>query len=497
MKNNKGISMISLIVTIICILIFIGLSYRLGSRYVKESKEEEKSSLVMVISNAVVRRQNDKFISVGNKDVFYSGYQMTEEDFNKFIDTDKHEWGNGLWFVIDAKSAEDLGIVNPEQYLVSDLTDPKSADDDKYIAIVDYDTGEVELVYYDGDIAKEDLDELVKGDGSGCTHQFTVATCIEPSVCTKCGKIGHDALGHSFNDDRVACTEDKKCSRCGYIAEKAIGHEYTSELSWSDEGHFNKCKRYHGCSGDNGEVKSSACYGIGNFNEHIKQYGYITGEAWKHNVHCTFDDCGWEAIEECTKSIKSKDLTYHTIYCKDCGRSEDVEHDDIRYRYIDKNKHVVYCNTCKSDLYTEEHVDIEKPFGVCDKCGGTINMNNEPEIELLTMENITVDVTNKYYAKNGDTIKVILKASAVLAEAPTVKIQNQKINANEISTDDNLNWYVEFNTADYSFSQGKMNIEVSNVKSIYGVSMSGSVTETTDKNYIIYDAVKPEYIYLP
>ncbi len=489
MKNNKGISMISLIVTIICILIFIGLSYRIGSRYIKESKEEERSSLIAVISDAVVRRQNDKYISVGAEKMYYSGYPMTEEEFNKIMGSGDYEWGNGLWFIVDAKSAEDLGIVDSKQYLVEDLTKPKTdADDDKYIAIVDYDTGEVELVYYDGETAKDTFDKIAenaKDNETGCTHAFSVVSCIEPSVCAKCGKIFSHALGHDFNVEHATCTKDKKCNRCGYIAEKAIGHEYdTSTLSYNDEGHFNKCVRY------------AECGAVGNFKPHTKEYGYIEGNEWKHNVRCTVDECAWTKVEECKKNIKPKDISKHIIYCADCGRSEEKDHDDIKYRYIDKDKHMVYCDTCKSDLYLEEHVDVEKPWGVCDMCNGIVNVNREPRVELLVMENISPDANDKYYAKSGETIKVTLEFSDLLAKAPTIKIQNQVIGTGKIYTTDSITWYAEFKTSDYPFEQGNMSIEVSDVKSLWGVDMPNIVTETTDKNYITYDSVKPEYIYV-
>lgn len=489
MKNNKGISMISLIVTIICILIFIGLSYRIGSRYIKESKEEERSSLIAVISDAVVRRQNDKYISVGAEKMYYSGYPMTEEEFNKIMGSGDYEWGSGLWFIVDAKSAEDLGIVDSKQYLVEDLTKPKTdADDDKYVAIVDYDTGEVELVYYDGDVEKDTFDKIAenaKDNETGCTHTYSVVSCIEPSVCAKCGKIFLHALGHDFNVEHATCTKDKKCNRCGYIAEKAIGHEYdTSTLSYNDEGHFNKCVRY------------AECGAVGNFKPHTKEYGYIEGNEWKHNVRCTVEGCNWTKIEECKKAVRTMDISKHIVYCENCGRSEEVDHDNIKYKYIDKQEHMVFCDTCKGELYTEEHVDEERPFGICDKCNGVMDLNKEPVIEILTMENITPEAPNKYFAKYGDTIKVTLKSSLILAKAPTIKIQNQTISVGKIYTDDDFTWYAEFKTSDYPFEQGNMSIEVSDVKSLWGVDMPNIVTETTDKNYITYDSVKPEYIYV-
>ena len=62
MKRNRGISLITLVITIICMLLFLGIAFRVGSRYISKSKEEERNVLVSVISSAVTRRQNDKYI---------------------------------------------------------------------------------------------------------------------------------------------------------------------------------------------------------------------------------------------------------------------------------------------------------------------------------------------------------------------------------------------------------------------------------------------------
>lgn len=61
MKRNKGISMITLVITIICMILFIGIAYRIGSQYISKSREEERDVLISVLSGAVTRRQNDKY----------------------------------------------------------------------------------------------------------------------------------------------------------------------------------------------------------------------------------------------------------------------------------------------------------------------------------------------------------------------------------------------------------------------------------------------------
>ena len=195
MKNNKGISMITLIVTIVCIIIFLGIAYRIGSRYISESKEEEKVALTSILSDSVVRRQNDKYAVASGDKIYYTGYHLSSDDFEKLYDKfDKKDcmYEPGLWFVIDANKAEELGIVDSSKYLIDNINNV-SSDEDRYIAVVDYYTGNVQLIKY------QDVDgfigDIVDGsDGTGCEHTYTILTCLEPSVCTKCGLVSANAL---------------------------------------------------------------------------------------------------------------------------------------------------------------------------------------------------------------------------------------------------------------------------------------------------------------
>ena len=58
-KNNKGISMISLVVVIISIIILSALAIGAGYRYMQESERAEKATLTSIISEAAYKRQND------------------------------------------------------------------------------------------------------------------------------------------------------------------------------------------------------------------------------------------------------------------------------------------------------------------------------------------------------------------------------------------------------------------------------------------------------
>lgn len=488
MRDNKGISMITLVITIICMVIFLSLAYRIGTRYIFESKEEERTALVAVLSDVVTRRQNDRYVGIGDTTLHYVGYHISSGDYDeisKNFENPNRMYEPGLWYILDADKAQDLEILEAQNYLVEDLKSKTEGEDKKYIAVSNYYTGEVELLKYEE--VKDIVDSIVAGNSdneNGCEHEYTMVSCTEASVCTKCGKIMMHALGHDFNLPEPTCTEDRKCKRCGYIDKKAIGHEYVTDLSYNDNGHFNKCIRY------------DVCKAVGNFEDHDRKYALIPGDEWIHVVRC--DICGWENLTEaCTKAVRTKDLIYHVEYCTKCFKEKDVEHDEIKkYKWYDENEHIVYCDTCKGELYKEEHVDIEKPYGICDKCDGVLNMKREPEIKSVTMKNITPQAEEAYFAKRGDKIEIRIEVSMLLSGAPTVKLQDRVIKEESIKQEEALVWIAEINTADYLFDEGLMNIEINNIKSLWGIK-GADVFETTDDKYIIYDSTKPQYIYIP
>ena len=494
MKNNKGISMITLIVTIVVMIIILGISYNLGSRYIAESKQKEREALLSVISGAVDRRQNDKYVAneADKEKLLYSGYHISSGDFEKLLPSFQDQtsiYEPGVWFILDADKAEGLGVVGGAEYLIDDLKKTAEEDDEtqakdsenKYLAVVDYFTGKVELIKYQ-DFDSEIVDKIKNSEE--CIHEYTVLSCTEPSVCKKCGEVVA-SITHDFDrdgdnkDDEATCTEDKKCNRCGYIEQGALGHDFLDEIGYNDVGHFNKCSR---------------CDAMGNFEEHQKNY-IVSASEWKHQIECSSEKCNWGKEEECSKQIRPKDTVEHTIYCADCLKAEDVEHDEKRYKSIDKKIHNVYCATCNIELYTEKHIDMVEPYGICDKCTGVLELTDEPEVESLTMENIQEGATNKNYAKYGDKLKVTLKTSVVLAEAPTIQLGNTIINSKaSIDHADALTWIFEIKTDDYNFSDGVLNIRVTNIKSLWNI-RGEDIEETTDGLYITYDKTKPTYIY--
>lgn len=488
MKSNKGISMITLVITIVSMLILLGIAYRIGSRYISKSKEEERTALVSILSTTVERRQNDKYVGLGDEDIYYIGYHVSSGDFERLypkFENKSNIYDPGFWYVIDAEKAEDLGIVNADKYLVEDVKKDANKNDDKYVAIVDYFTGNVELIKR-VEVEDDVLGDITEGtDETGCPHtEITIATCIEPAVCNNCGKVIHQALGHNYPINTPSCTEDKKCTRCGFILEKALGHEYLEELSFNDRGHFHKCRRYDDCGS------------VGGFEEHKKKYTALDTDPWEwiHEVKC--EKCLWvDEDEACTVKIKSKDVKVHIEYCVDCFKQREQEHDDLKYRYIDKTEHMVYCDTCDSDLYKEEHIDIEEPYGICDKCDGIMDISKPPRVEVLTVENITPGESGEYWARKGDTIKITLQTNLVLSGAPTVKLQDIEIKKEDMKQN-GLTFTITIDTFNYPFIDGLMGIEVINMRSMWSVE-GEPVYATTDGKYVTYDATKPIYIYVP
>lgn len=485
MKSNKGISMITLIITIISMIILLGIAYRIGTRYISESREEERTSLISILSTSVVRRQNDKYVGNVGENLYYVGYHITTEDFEKLYENFEKKdcmYEPGLWYAIDAEKATELGIIDAEKFLIDDVKEELDEDEKKVLAVVDYYTGNVQLLKCEHikDIIK---DIINKDDGTGCEHRYTIVSCLEPSVCTKCGTVLKQSLGHEYNLEVPTCTEPVKCNRCGYIKEKALGHEYENTLSHNDEGHFNKCIRY------------DSCHGIGNFEKHKLNYYEIDGDEWIHESICRI--CGWEDLAEpCTTQIKSKDMHNHIEYCTKCLKEKETEHDsEKRYKFIDKHEHMVWCDSCNYDLYREEHIDIKKPYGICDLCRGIIDITDAPRVEKLIMENITPSGESVYWAKRGDIIQITFETSLMLSEVPTVELQGIEIRKEDIQQDD-LVWTIQVDTSKYAFVDGLMSIEVSNIVSMWDVE-ANDMDETTDDKYVTYDSIKPEYIYIP
>lgn len=497
MKSNKGISMISLVITIIVMAILLSVAYRIGSRYITSARQQEVDALTAILSSAVQKRQKDNFIGIAGAKSYYSGYLISSGDFDKvypFLDEKSSIYEPGLWYFIDAVKAEDLGVNDSNKYLVNDIYDIEN-EDGKYLAVANYYTSKVELLSYD-DIKNMEIDiSRVKTDDSGVHgpggHEpvWTVATCTEPSVCKECGMVNQPALGHKFNVPEATCTLDKVCENCGYIEAKATGHDYdTSRLEYDgSKGHYNPCTK---------------CGAPGNFEKHTLHYSSTLGNnKWQHNVWCEKADgtkCGYSAIEECNLEFSHKNENVHIQRCTDCGREAETPHDSPpSYKYYDRDYHILCCKSCDTEFDYQRHIDVKAPYGICDECKGLTDTSRGPSVKIkMQNKSETENEDKKYVAKLGDIIEVVIETDMVLLDSPTITVQDKVINKSDIVKDEESNNYVaNINTKNYEFEDGLLSVQVTNVKTLWGVEGS-DVNKTDDNKYVDYDGTVPSYIYI-
>ena len=146
MEKSRGISMISLIVTIIVTITLASMAIVTGSRYLKESKEKHKEVFSTILSNAVLKRKEDASISTSRYPYF--GYYIDndtifENIFAPKIGNNNISFDDGAWYIIDSNIAAKLDVKGAEEYIDSVV----DADDNKVnVALVNYATGDVFLI---------------------------------------------------------------------------------------------------------------------------------------------------------------------------------------------------------------------------------------------------------------------------------------------------------------------------------------------------------------
>ncbi|MDE6014964.1 MAG: zinc-ribbon domain-containing protein [Acetatifactor sp.] len=57
-----------------------------------------------------------------------------------------------------------------------------------------------------------------------CYHHISDATCTEPEICSRCGRIWGEPVGHNWQE--ATCTEPEICITCGSIGREAQGHDW-------------------------------------------------------------------------------------------------------------------------------------------------------------------------------------------------------------------------------------------------------------------------------
>ena len=59
-----------------------------------------------------------------------------------------------------------------------------------------------------------------------CLHKWQPATCTEPEICLKCGKIHGAPIPHKWKE--ATCTEPRTCMLCGVTEGKPLGHTWVA-----------------------------------------------------------------------------------------------------------------------------------------------------------------------------------------------------------------------------------------------------------------------------
>lgn len=131
MKNQKGISLISLVITIVVILILISISTYTGINNVKESRDSAVKTELKLVQQAVLQKYT-KYNLIGDQSILPGN---SYEDFTELndiigqiaekteitIELKDDEYSN--YYLLDTISLQELGITNTEdEYIVNYTT---------------------------------------------------------------------------------------------------------------------------------------------------------------------------------------------------------------------------------------------------------------------------------------------------------------------------------------------------------------------------------------
>ena len=117
-NNNKGISLVSLIIIIVATIILISVVVTVGYDYIEESNRAKIEAVVKLIGDAAKDKQ-DEMHQVDSDPTHYIGYPLKPEGLDKISGLpDSFEIVEGdVWYFIDANSAKELGVVETEKYI--------------------------------------------------------------------------------------------------------------------------------------------------------------------------------------------------------------------------------------------------------------------------------------------------------------------------------------------------------------------------------------------
>ena len=471
MKSSKGITMASLVVMIASIILLSTMAIGFGYKYLKETKEADDKYFTEVLSNAVIKRENNytvNSIEYPRAGYYINSSEIFKEILTKYMPQYKNNsellYDRGLWYIVDTNAANKLGVRESDKYI--DIFD-KDKNEKMTLALVDYYSGTVWLFEING-LEIADLEGGLSGDS------------FRPT----------DDHEHDFNLEHATCTEDKKCLICGLVVEVAKGHTYEGGIPYKwidDEFHYNK--------------ECVVCHMIGGYERHKNLDGYAfyqSGDGtWYHYTGCSV--CGWPGdvkdYESCDIIWQSISDSKHVKKCRICEHEEEFLH-EFKYAYVDQTYHEQVCTVCGYvRIKFEPHEDNDDD-GYCDKCGGEIIKGEEPILEYVNIMNKEYNDSN--FVTNDETIKLTFKSDKRISESKVTICGYGGDYIKYTYSADKKTCVVELLVdADIVIAQNTEVTFTINCKSeSTGKWMLSAMTATTDGSYLIYDSVPPEIEYI-
>ncbi len=478
MQDSKGISMISLIVTIVCIILLSSMAIGTGTKYIRETRAHNKETFISVMSSAVSRRHEDT--NLNSVSYPYLGYYIDDSTIFERVFapkvTEPITFEDSIWYIIDTATARELGVREPEKYIE---TIDAGYTEEITVALVDYASAEVYLI----DANSSEIAGL-------------------PNVGT--GPV----LGHTHRyvnyDDYPTCTLPRKCADCGFIDAEPLGHEYDPlagpmPASGDEENaHYNKnCIR---------------CGMQGGYERHEFEYTHLVKDGvWYHKASCNV--CGYtrknadgtDKEERCAQNTRlpaseTAKATSHIRFCMICLH-EETENHIYAYRSISESMHEQYCsnNLCDHLILREFHVDSNSDE-LCDLCNATIISYEYPQLSRVEIEKTAPAPTSeedKYIAKYGDTVTLRFTSDKQVTNVQ-VYIGGHLLDSSiaTITSSDNKSWVITYRLDSVRpITDGKLSFRI-DCESLTGTKLPAPIANTTNNKEIIFDGTNPivEYI---
>lgn len=226
MNSSKGITLASLVVIIASIILLSSLAIHSGYKYIKETKSADENYFKEILSNAVLKRENNYKVSSGEYNRI--GYHVnTQADFENIIDNCIPElvsanktlmFEEGEWYIVDAQTAKELGVKDVEKYM--DIID-LNIDKKQKVSMVNYIDGSTYIFEMNNSKLNYSGDRTLDKNKVGCKHEnVSGLTCNNDKRCLDCGYILEVATGHAYESVAIEEHDDKfhytkKCTKCG------------------------------------------------------------------------------------------------------------------------------------------------------------------------------------------------------------------------------------------------------------------------------------------